>query len=51
MNVNILGEAVQDSGKTGTGVQGRYFEEGMGKESGGCRNESATMDVHSYEAR
>ena len=27
MNVKILGEAVQGTGKTGTDVRGRYIEE------------------------
>ena len=33
MNVNIPGEAVQDSGKTGNGVHGIYIgiEEGTGR--------------------
>ena len=46
------GEGVQNSSKTSTDVWGRDmgFEEGTGKEIGGCRNENATMDVRSYEA-
>ena len=52
MNVMILGEGVQSSGKTSTDVRGRDMgiEEGTGKEIGGRRNENATMDVRSYEA-
>ena len=47
------GEGVQNSGKTGTDVWGRDMgvEEGTGKEIGSRRNENATMDVRSYEAR
>ena len=43
------GEGIQNSGKTGTGVRGRDMgvEEGTGKETGGRRNENATMDVRS----
>ena len=46
------GEGVQDSGKTSTDVRGRYMgvEEGTGKETGGRRNENATIDVQSYDA-
>ena len=46
------GEGVQNSGKTSTDVRGRDrgVEEGTGKETGGRRNENATMDVRSYEA-
>ena len=46
------GEGVQNSGKTSTDVRGRDMgvEEGTGKETGGRRNENATMDVRSYEA-
>ena len=41
------GEGVQHSGKTSTGVGGRYMgvEEGTGRGIGGRRNENATMDV------
>ena len=51
MNVNIKGR-LQNSGKTNTAVRGRDMgvEDGTGKETGGRRNENATMDVRSYEA-
>ena len=51
MNVNIKGR-LQNSGKTNTDVRGRDMgvEDGTGKETGGRRNENATMDVRSYEA-
>ena len=46
------GECVQNSGTTSIDVRGRDMgvEEGTGKESGGRRNENATMDVRSYGA-
>ena len=46
------GEGVQNSGKTSTDVRGRDMgvEEATGKETGGSRNENATMDVRSHEA-
>ena len=50
MNVKIKGKVyIQDGGKTGTDVRGRYMgvEEGTGKEVGGRRNENAAMDVRS----
>ena len=47
MNVNIKGR-LQNSGKTNTDVRCRDM--GTGKETGGRRNENATMDVRSYEA-
>ena len=51
MNVKIKGR-LQNSGKTNTDVRGRDMgvEEGTGKETGGRRNENATMYVRSYEA-
>ena len=46
------GEGVQNSGKTISDVRGRDMgvEEGTRKEMGGRRDETATMDVRSYEA-
>ena len=41
-----------DSGKTGTGVRGRYvdIEEGTGNEIGDRRNENGMMGVRIYPA-
>ena len=46
------GDGVQNSGKTSTDVWGRDMgvEEDTGEESGGRRNENATIDVRCYEA-
>ena len=51
VNVNIKGR-LQNSGKTNSDVRGRDMgvEDGTGKETGGHRNENATMNVRSYEA-
>ena len=51
MNVKIKGR-LHNSGNTNTDVRSRDMgvEEGTGKETGGRRNENATMEVRSYEA-
>ena len=48
----VKGVGLHDSGKTDTGVRGRNMdiEEGTWKEIGSRRNETATIDVRSYEA-